>query len=201
MSLFSFENPKNLKRLKLWQQCSKKLAATPVTGGTLEHSGHCASQSRARETISLTHMLRQQPSLDVEVHAPRSLLVPPLPPSNALSSRFERHTSPLLSHSLFRSLSSSLIVICVLLSPYALSLLQHNSKIVSSVDSALRISETYKVCDLEIGHVFVPFFYEIVISLLDCMLIDWGIQETFSEKSSNLFRFLGTFLASYALLH
>jgi len=54
---------------------------------------------------------------------------------------------------------------------------------VSSVDSALRFSETYKVRDLEIGHVFVLFFYEIVISLLDCMLIDWGFQVNFSEKS------------------
>ena len=93
-------------------------------GGTLEHTGHCASQSRARGTISLTDMLRQQPPLDVEVHAPRPLLAPPLPPSNTLSSRFQRHTSPPLSPSLFRSLPPSPLATRVLLSPYAVSLLQ-----------------------------------------------------------------------------
>ncbi|WVY92098.1 hypothetical protein V8G54_037612 [Vigna mungo] len=104
-----------------------------VASGTLEHFGHCASQSRAKGTISLTYMLRQQPHLDVEVHAPRPLLVPPLPPLNIITSRFQCHPSP--SPSLFHFFSSSLIAI----------------HIVSFVDSALQILETYKERDIPEG--------------------------------------------------
>jgi len=54
---------------------------------------------------------------------------------------------------------------------------------VNSVDAVMRFSETYKIRDLELGHVFVLFFYDIVVALIDCVLIDWGFQVTFSEKS------------------
>lgn len=56
-------------------------------------------------------------------------------------------------------------------------------RIVKSVDSALHFSETYKVHNLELGHVFVLFFFSIIVALIDSTLNDWGLQVSFSERS------------------
>jgi hypothetical protein len=57
-------------------------------------------------------------------------------------------------------------------------------RIIKSVDSVLHFSETFKIHDLELGHVFVLFFFNIIIALIDCTLNDWGLQVTFNERSS-----------------
>ncbi|KAG2404470.1 Mediator of RNA polymerase II transcription subunit 33A REF4-related 1 protein [Vigna angularis] len=173
-----------LKRLKLWQQCSKKPAAALVT----ELVEHLNTLGIALPSPELGELLVSQTCFDnnhpwmwkFTHHALSSRLLFPLQILSLLASNAipHRHSHP-----------HSFALFLPLLSQYAFSFhptpsLSCNRKIVSSVDSALRISEIYKVRDLEIGHVFVLFFYEIVISLLDCMLIDWGFQVTFSEKSS-----------------
>ncbi|KAK7329058.1 hypothetical protein VNO77_23203 [Canavalia gladiata] len=58
-----------------------------------------------------------------------------------------------------------------------------NLKIVNYVDVVLRLSGTYKIHDLELGHVFMLFFYNVIVALIDSTLIDWGFQVTFSERS------------------
>ncbi|KAI9074293.1 hypothetical protein K1719_043778 [Acacia pycnantha] len=55
-------------------------------------------------------------------------------------------------------------------------------KIISSVDTALQLSQTYDIPVLELGHVFVLFFYSIVIALIDSTLDDWGVQMMLCEK-------------------
>ncbi|XP_054780626.1 mediator of RNA polymerase II transcription subunit 33A-like isoform X2 [Prosopis cineraria] len=49
-------------------------------------------------------------------------------------------------------------------------------KIINSVDTAFQLSQTYNIHPLELGHVFVLFFYSIIIALIDSTLGDWGIQ-------------------------
>ncbi|QCE12159.1 mediator of RNA polymerase II transcription subunit 33A-like isoform X1 [Vigna unguiculata] len=173
-----------LKRLKLWQQCSNKAAGARVT----ELVEHLNTLGIALPSPELGELLVSQICFDnnhpwmwkFTHHALSSRLLFPLQILSLLASNAipHRHSHP-----------HSFALFLPLLSQHAFSFhptpsLSCNRKIVSSVDSALRISETYKVRDLEIGHVFVLFFFEIVISLLDCMLIDWGFQVTFSEKSS-----------------
>lgn len=56
-------------------------------------------------------------------------------------------------------------------------------RIIKSIDSVLHFSETFKIHDLELGHVFVLFFFNIIIALIDSTLNDWGFQVTFNEIS------------------
>lgn len=56
-------------------------------------------------------------------------------------------------------------------------------RIIKSVDSVLHFSETFKIHDLELGHVFVLFFFNIIIALIDSTLNDWGLQVNFNERS------------------
>lgn len=56
-------------------------------------------------------------------------------------------------------------------------------RIIKSIDSVFRFSETYEIRDLELGHVFVLFFFNIVIALIDSTLDDWGLQVSFDERS------------------
>lgn len=93
-------------------------------GGALELTGGCVTQPRVRGTHSLTNLLRQQPPLDVEVHAPRTLLSSPLPFSNPLTPRFQRHSSPPRAPPRLRPLPPSPRSPRLFLSPYALALLQ-----------------------------------------------------------------------------
>ncbi|CAI8612987.1 unnamed protein product [Vicia faba] len=58
-----------------------------------------------------------------------------------------------------------------------------NNKIIKSIDSVLHFSETFKIHDLELGHVFVLFFFNIITALIDSTLNDWGFQVTFNEIS------------------
>ncbi|PON47750.1 hypothetical protein PanWU01x14_242170 [Parasponia andersonii] len=79
-----------------------------------------------------------------------------------------------------------------LLSRYALSFNPalpdvNKEKIIKSVDNTLRLSQTYDVRILEIGHVFVLFFFRIITSLIDGVLDDWGLQKTSSDKPSLAF--------------
>ncbi|KAF7845181.1 mediator of RNA polymerase II transcription subunit 33A-like isoform X1 [Senna tora] len=55
-------------------------------------------------------------------------------------------------------------------------------KIINSIDTALQLSQTFNIHALELGHVFVLFFYSIIIALIDSTLDDWGIQTMLSEK-------------------
>lgn len=56
-------------------------------------------------------------------------------------------------------------------------------RIIKSIDSVLHFSETFKIHDLELGHVFVLFFFNIITALIDSTLNDWGFQVTFNEIS------------------
>ncbi|KAK7374126.1 hypothetical protein VNO80_07552 [Phaseolus coccineus] len=172
-----------LKRLKLWQQCSSKPTAARVTE-LVEHLNTLGVTLPCPELgellVSQIYHDNNQPwTWKFTHHALSSRLLFPLQILSLLASNAIplRHSHP-----------HSFALFLPLLAQHAFSFhptpsLSCNLKIVSSVDSALRFSETYKVRDLEIGHVFVLFFYEIVISLLDCTLIDWGFQVKFSEKS------------------
>ncbi|XP_043697440.1 mediator of RNA polymerase II transcription subunit 33B-like [Telopea speciosissima] len=60
-------------------------------------------------------------------------------------------------------------------------------KIVKSVDDALQLSQTFGVCVLDLGHAFVLFLFTVIISLIDCVLDDWGLQPTSIDKLSCIF--------------
>ncbi|TKY65627.1 Mediator of RNA polymerase II transcription subunit 33A [Spatholobus suberectus] len=172
-----------LKRLKFWQQRNNK----PPTAWVTELVEHLNSLSIALPSPELGELLVSQICFEnnhpwmwkFTHHALSSRLLFPLQILSLLASNVipHRHSHP-HAYALFLPL----------LTQHAFSFhptpsLPCNRKIVSSVDSALRFSETYKIRDLELGHVFVLFFYEIVVALIDCMLVDWGFQVTFSERS------------------
>lgn len=48
-------------------------------------------------------------------------------------------------------------------------------RIIKSVDAALQLSETYKICILELGHLSVLFFFSIVVGLIDITFNDMGL--------------------------
>ncbi|XP_048226155.1 mediator of RNA polymerase II transcription subunit 33A [Ricinus communis] len=48
-------------------------------------------------------------------------------------------------------------------------------KIIKSVDVALKLSQTYGVQILDLGHVLVLFFFSIVVGLIDSTFNDWGL--------------------------
>ncbi|CAJ1813668.1 unnamed protein product [Sphenostylis stenocarpa] len=173
-----------VKRLKLWQQRSNK----PVTARVAELVEHLNTLGIALPSPELGELLVSEICFHnnhpwvwkFTHHALSSRLLFPLQILSLLASNVIPHRH---SH------SHSFALFLPLLAQHAFSFyptpsLSSNLRMVSSVDSVLRFSETYKVRDLELGHVFVLFFYEIVLALLDCMLIDWGFQVTFSEKSS-----------------
>lgn len=56
-------------------------------------------------------------------------------------------------------------------------------RLINSVDTAIQLSQTYNIHLPELGHVFVLFFYSIVIALIDSTLDDWGIQMKVCEKT------------------
>ncbi|XP_042476900.1 mediator of RNA polymerase II transcription subunit 33A-like [Macadamia integrifolia] len=60
-------------------------------------------------------------------------------------------------------------------------------KIIKSVDDALQLSQTFGVCVLDLGHAFVLFLFTVIISLIDCVLDDWGLQPTSIHKFSCIF--------------
>lgn len=55
-------------------------------------------------------------------------------------------------------------------------------RIVNSIDTALQLSQTYNIRIMELGHVYVLFFYSISIALIDSTLDDWGVQMKLCEK-------------------
>ncbi|KAM6556132.1 hypothetical protein CsatB_003151 [Cannabis sativa] len=59
--------------------------------------------------------------------------------------------------------------------------------IINSVDRALKLSEIYDIRVLELGHVFVLFFFSIIIGLIDSVLDDWGLLQSSLERPSLAF--------------
>ncbi|MED6194755.1 hypothetical protein PIB30_031508 [Stylosanthes scabra] len=114
-------------------------------------------------------------------HALSSRLLFPLHTLSLLSSRVipHRHSYP-QPHALFLAL---LAQHAFTFDPAIVQTPSTKLKIINSVDVALQLSETYKIRDLELGHVFVLFFYSIIIALIDSTLIDWGLQVSTSERS------------------
>ncbi|XP_061375480.1 mediator of RNA polymerase II transcription subunit 33A-like [Gastrolobium bilobum] len=114
--------------------------------------------------------------------------------NHALSSRlfFPLQVLSLLSSNLIphrHSLPHAFALFLQLLAQHAFSFhpnvtpLSRNLKIIDSVDFAFKLSENFKIRDLELGHVFVLFFYSIIIALIDSTLSDWGLQVSFDERS------------------
>nr|KYP42378.1 hypothetical protein KK1_036207 [Cajanus cajan] len=172
-----------LKRLKWWQQRSTK----PPTAWVTELVEHLNSLGVALPSPELGELIVSQICFDnnhpwmwkFTHHALSSRLLFPFQILSLLASNVipHRHAHP-HAYALFLPL----------LAHHAFSFhptpsLSSNLRIASSVDAALRLSETYKIRDLELGHVFVLFFYEVVVALIDCMLMDWGFQVAFSERS------------------
>ena len=60
-------------------------------------------------------------------------------------------------------------------------------RIIRSVDHALQLSQMYDVPTLELGHVFVLFFFSVVVGLIDTILDDWGAQKSSLDVSSLAF--------------
>lgn len=85
----------------------------------------------------------------------------------------------------------SCFYICLILSEYTLinewhitlTTLFRFCRIINSVVIALQLSQACEIHVLELGHVFVLFFYNIIIALIDSTLNDWGFQVTFNERS------------------
>eukprot|EP00256_Glycine_max_P068011 XP_025982606.1 mediator of RNA polymerase II transcription subunit 33A isoform X2 [Glycine max] len=170
-----------LKKLKLWQQRNNK----PPTAWVTELVEHFNTLGIALPCPELGELLVSQICFDNNHpliwkfihHALSSRLLFPLQILSLLSSNVLRHRH---SH------PHAFALFLPLLAQHAFSFLptlSNNLKMVNSVDAVMRFSETYKIRDLELGHVFVLFFYDIVVALIDCVLIDWGFQVTFSEKS------------------
>lgn len=62
------------------------------------------------------------------------------------------------------------------------------NRIIESVDLALQLSNTYDVCVVELGQVFVLFFFSIIVGLFDSVLDDWGLlQKTSLDRPSLVF--------------
>ncbi|KAK7340098.1 hypothetical protein VNO77_20792 [Canavalia gladiata] len=172
-----------VKRLKWWQQRSNK----PPTAWVTELVEYFNSQGIGLPSPELGELLVSQICFDnnhpsmwkLMHHALSTRLLFPLQILSLLSSKIipNRHSHP-HAYALFLPL----------LAQHAFSFhpttsLHCNLKIVNSVDAVLRFSETYKIRDLELGHVFVLFFYNVIVALIDSTLIDWGFQVTFSERS------------------
>ncbi|KAJ4978294.1 hypothetical protein NE237_009074 [Protea cynaroides] len=60
-------------------------------------------------------------------------------------------------------------------------------KIIKSVDDALQLSQTFGVYVSDLGHAFVLFLFTVIISLIDCVMDDWGLQPTSIDKLSSIF--------------
>ncbi|XP_027352449.1 mediator of RNA polymerase II transcription subunit 33A-like isoform X2 [Abrus precatorius] len=172
-----------VKRLKWWEQRSNK----PPTAWVTELIEHLNTLGITLPSPELGELLvsemcfdNNQPSTWKLVHhALSSRLLFPLQILSLLSSNVLPHrNSHPHAYALFLPLLSQ-----HLFSFHPTTSLQCNLKIVSSIDSVLRFSETYKIPNLELGHVFVLFFYNIVVALIDCALRDWGFKMTFSENS------------------
>ncbi|RDX90256.1 Mediator of RNA polymerase II transcription subunit 33A, partial [Mucuna pruriens] len=171
-----------LKRLKSWQQHNNK----PATAWVTELVEHLNSLGVGLPSPELGELLVSQICFDNNHPWMWKFM------HNALSSRllFPLQILSLLASNVIpyrHSQPHSFALFLPLLAQHAFSFLPTpslpcNHKIVSSVDSALRFSEMYQIRDLELGHVFVLFFYEIIVALIDCMLIDWGFQVTFSKR-------------------
>lgn len=54
-------------------------------------------------------------------------------------------------------------------------------RIISSIDVALQLSETYRLQDFELGHVLVLYVFSIINGLIDSILDDWGSQTTYAD--------------------
>ncbi|KAF8397078.1 hypothetical protein HHK36_015985 [Tetracentron sinense] len=61
------------------------------------------------------------------------------------------------------------------------------AKIIKSVNDALRLSQTYRVHVVELGHALVLFLFSVIIGLIDSTLDDWGLQMTFKDILSGIF--------------
>ncbi|XP_025695905.1 mediator of RNA polymerase II transcription subunit 33A isoform X1 [Arachis hypogaea] len=114
-------------------------------------------------------------------HALSSRLLFPLQLLSLLSSRVipHRHSHP-QAHALFLAL---LVQHAFTFDPATVETPSTKLKIINSIDVALQLSETYNIRDLELGHIFVLFFYSIIIALIDSTLNDWGLQVSTSERS------------------
>ncbi|XP_045798649.1 mediator of RNA polymerase II transcription subunit 33A-like isoform X2 [Trifolium pratense] len=173
------------KRLQLWQQRSNESPMTWVTE-LIEYLNSVGVELPSCELVELlvsqicSENGKDHPSMWKFLH-------------QALTSRlvFPLQLISLLSYKVFR---------CRNFHPHAYALFlpllhQHvfnfhpiashscNNKIIKSIDSVLHFSETFKIHDLELGHVFVLFFFNIIIALIDSTLNDWGLQVTFNERS------------------
>ncbi|KAK7394915.1 hypothetical protein VNO78_15456 [Psophocarpus tetragonolobus] len=177
-----------VKRLKVWQERTNKGPTARVT----ELVEHLKRVGIALPSPELGELLVSQICLEnnhpwmwkFTHNALSSRLLFPLQILSLLASNVipHRHSRP-----------HAFALFLPLLAQHAFSLNPTPSppsiiRIVTSVDSALRFSESYNILRLELGHVFVLFFYDILLALIDCFLIDWGFKVNFSHISRLLNR-------------
>ncbi|KAK7294927.1 hypothetical protein RJT34_17826 [Clitoria ternatea] len=171
-----------VKRLKWWQQGNKPPAewVTELVQYLNTHGVELPSPELGELLVSQMCFEDNHPSMWKFIHhALSSRLVFPLQFLSLLSIKVipHRHSHP-----------HAFALFLPLLAQHAFSFhpttsLPSNLKIVSSIDSVLRFSEAYEIRDLELGHVFVLFFYNVIVALIDTVLSDWEFRVTFSEKS------------------
>lgn len=79
-----------------------------------------------------------------------------------------------------------------LLTRYALSTLSFEAvtcrdKITKAIDDAMKLSETYKVQEMDFGHVIVLFYFSIISSLIDCSIEDCSCLLVSADKYGSAF--------------
>ncbi|XP_058737188.1 mediator of RNA polymerase II transcription subunit 33A-like isoform X2 [Vicia villosa] len=178
-------NESVLRRFHLWQQRGNESPTAWVTE-LIEYLNSVGVELPSSELVELLvseicpENGKDHPSLWKFLHqALSSRLIFPLQLLSLLSCKVfvRRHSQP-RGYALFLPL---LAEHAFNFSPIAS--VSCNNKIIKSIDSVLHFSETFKIHDLELGHVFVLFFFNIIIALIDSTLNDWGFQVTFNEIS------------------
>lgn len=171
-----------LRRAKQWQQRSEPPSAwvTELVEYLTGNGVALPSPELAELLVSQMCFEKDHPSMwKFMSHALSSRLVFPLQILSLLSSKvIPRRRSHPHAYALFLPLLDQHVF-----SFQPTGSVSCNLRIISSVDSSLQLSETYKIHDLELGHVFVLFFFNIIIALIDSTLDDWGLQVTFDERS------------------
>nr|XP_027188306.1 mediator of RNA polymerase II transcription subunit 33A-like isoform X2 [Cicer arietinum] len=172
-------------KLKLWQQLNNETPTAWVT----ELIQYLNSVGVELPSPEFAHLLVSQMCSENEKdhpsmwkflhHALASRLIFPLQLLSLLSSKvFPRRYSHPHAYALFLPLLAQHAF-----NFHPIASIKCTNKIIKSVDSVFHFSETFKIQDVELGHVFILFFFSIFIALIDTTLNDWGIQVTFNERS------------------
>ncbi|KAI4353605.1 hypothetical protein L6164_002540 [Bauhinia variegata] len=174
-----------LERVNWWQQRNEPPLALVQELVKYLNSWNLSLPSPDLAELLVSHLCfdNNHPSMWKFIHqALSSRLLFPLQLLSLLSSRIIPHR---------RSQPEAYRLFLELLSQYAFSfdpssVVSCKLKIIKSVNVALQLSQTYKIHALELGHVYVLFFYSIIVDLMDSTLEDWGFHVTSNEKPCSI---------------